>query len=68
VPLQLVLGSEVGLDITDRLNLSVLAAPNRSDIPPEATLRFQASDLLGVQGSVDQEGRWQTQLQMFLRF
>lgn len=68
VPLQLVLGSEVGLDITDRLNLSVLAAPNRSDIPPEATLRFQASDLLGVQGSIDQEGRWQTQLQMFLRF
>jgi translocation and assembly module TamB len=29
---------------------------------------FQASDLLGVQGSVDQEGRWQTQLQMFFRF
>lgn len=68
VPSQLVLGSEVGLDLTDRLNFSVLAAPNRSDIPPEATLRYQANDLLGLQGSLDQEGRWQGQVQLFFRF
>ena len=65
---KLVLGSEVGLDITDRINLSVLAAPNRSDIPPEATLRFQATDNLGLQGSFDQQGRWQSQVQLFFRF
>jgi translocation and assembly module TamB len=68
VPSKLVLGSEVGLDITERLNFSVLAAPNRSDIPPEATLRYQATDNLGVQGSFDQQGRWQSQVQLFFRF
>ena len=33
VPSQLVLAAEVGVDLTERLNLSVLTAPNRSDIP-----------------------------------
>jgi hypothetical protein len=47
---------------------SVLAAPNRSDIPPQITLRYQASDRLGVQGSFDSQGRWQTQLQLYYRF
>lgn len=68
VPSQLVLGSEIGLDLSERFNFSVLAAPNRSDVPPQMTLRYQASDKLGVQGSVDTQGRWQTQLQLFLRF
>ena len=35
---------------------SVLTAPNRSDIPPEAVLRYQATDKLGVQGALDQQG------------
>ncbi|MFM8525939.1 MAG: translocation/assembly module TamB domain-containing protein [Cyanobacteriota bacterium] len=68
VPSELVLGSEIGVDLNDRFNLSVLAAPNRSDIPPQVTLRYQASDRLGLQGSVDGQGRWQTQMQIFLRF
>lgn len=68
VPSELVLGSEIGLDLNDRFNLSVLAAPNRSDIPPQVTLRYQASDRLGLQGAVDGQGRWQTQLQLYLRF
>lgn len=34
VPPQLVLGAEVGVDITNRFSMSVLAAPNRSDVPP----------------------------------
>lgn len=68
IPSQLVLGSEIGLDLSERFNFSVLAAPNRSDIPPQMTLRYQASDKLGVQGSVDTQGRWQSQLQLFLRF
>ena len=68
VPSQLVLGTELGLDISQRFNLSVLAAPNRSDIPPQLTLRYQLNDTVGLQGSVDSDGRWQTQMQMFLRF
>jgi translocation and assembly module TamB len=68
VPSQLVLGSEIGLDLSERFNFSVLAAPNRSDVPPQVTLRYQASDKLGLQGSVDTQGRWKSQLQLFLRF
>jgi translocation and assembly module TamB len=68
LPSQLVLGAEIGLDVTERFNFSVLAAPNRSDIPPQVTLRYQASDRLGLQTSVDSEGRWQGQLQLFFRF
>jgi len=68
IPSQLVLGSEIGVELNERFNASVLAAPNRSDIPPQVTLRYQASDRLGVQGSFDSQGRWQTQLQLFYRF
>ena len=68
IPSQLVLGSEIGVDLSERFNASVLAAPNRSDIPPQMTLRYQASDRLGVQGSLDSQGRWQTQLQLYYRF
>jgi len=67
-PAQLVLGAEVGVDLSDRFNFSVLSAPNRSDIPAEAVLRYQATDKLGVQGALDQQGRWQGQLQLFFRF
>ncbi|MEB3166241.1 MAG: translocation/assembly module TamB domain-containing protein [Cyanobacteriota bacterium] len=68
VPPQLVFGSEVGLDITDRLNLSVLAAPNRSDIPPQINLKYKASESINIEGSVDTQGAWQTLLQLFFRF
>ena len=65
---QLVLGSEIGLDVTERFNVSVLAAPNRSDVPPQINLNLRATDLLNVQGAVDTQGAWQTQLQLFFRF
>lgn len=68
VPPQLVLGSEIGLDINERFNASVLAAPNRSDVAPQLNLNYRASDLINLQGSVDTEGLWQGQLQVFLRF
>ena len=68
VPPQLVLGAEIGLDINERLNASVLAAPNRSDVPPQLNLNYKASELLNLQGSVDSQGTWQTQLQLFFRF
>ncbi|MEB3173456.1 MAG: translocation/assembly module TamB domain-containing protein [Cyanobacteriota bacterium] len=65
---QLVLGSEIGLDITERFNVSVLAAPNRSDVPPQLNLNIRATDILNVQGSVDSQGALQGQLQLFFRF
>ncbi|MCP9807600.1 translocation/assembly module TamB [Cyanobium sp. T1B-Tous] len=68
VPSQLVLGAEIGLDLTERFNASVLAAPNRSDVPPQLNLNFKASELLNLQGAVDAQGAWQTQLQLFFRF
>ena len=68
VPPQLVLGAEIGLDIDERFNASVLAAPNRSDVPPQLNLNYRASELLNLQGSVDSQGAWQTQLQLFFRF
>lgn len=68
VPPQLVLGAEIGLDVSERFNASVLAAPNRSDVPPQLNLTYKASDLLNVQGSIDSQGAWQTQLQVFFRF
>lgn len=68
VPSQLVLASDIGLDITERFNASVLAAPNRSDIAPQMTVRYQAKPWLGLQTSIDTESRWQTQMQVFFRF
>ena len=68
LPTQLVLGSEVGLDITERFNASVLAAPNRSDIPPQLNLNYKASNLINLQGTVDSQGALGAQLQLFLRF
>ncbi|MFQ6537383.1 MULTISPECIES: translocation/assembly module TamB domain-containing protein [Aphanothece] len=68
VPPQLVLGAEIGLDITERFNASLLAAPNRTDVPPQLNLNFKASELINIQGSVDSQGIWQTQLQVFFRF
>ena len=68
VPPQLVLGAEIGLDLSERFNASVLAAPNRSDVPPQLNLNYKASELLNLQGSIDAQGAWQTQLQLFFRF
>ena len=46
----------------------MLVAPNRSDIPPQVTLNYKASENLNLQGSFDTQGAWQTQMQLFFRF
>ena len=68
VPPQLVVATELGLDISERFNASVLAAPNVDNAPPQLNLTIKASELLNIQGSIDTEGSWQTQLQVFFRF
>ncbi|MCX5948340.1 MAG: translocation/assembly module TamB domain-containing protein [Cyanobacteria bacterium] len=68
VPPLLVLATEMGYDITDRLNASLLLAPNRSDVAPQVTLSYKASETFNVQTSVDSQGAWQSLLQLFFRF
>ncbi|MFM7314830.1 MAG: translocation/assembly module TamB domain-containing protein, partial [Cyanobium sp.] len=68
VPPRLVLAGEVGLDLTDRLSASVLAVPNRSDVPAQINLNYKASNTWNIGASIDTEGAWQTVLQFFFRF
>jgi translocation and assembly module TamB len=68
VPPQLVLSSEIGYDLTDRINASLLAAPNRSDIPPQITINYKASERINLEAAVDTQGSWQGQLRVFFRF
>jgi translocation and assembly module TamB len=68
VPPQLAVVTDVGVDLTDRFDFSVLAAPNRNDIPPQGTLTYQINPNLNLSGSVDTQGTWQSQFQVFVRF
>jgi translocation and assembly module TamB len=68
VPPQLVFGAEIGFDLSDRFNASLLAAPNRSDIPPQVTLNYRASERINLEAAVDTQGSWQSQLRLFFRF
>ena len=56
------------LDLNKRFNFSVQATPTRSDIPPQGTLRYEVNSNLDALGSVDKEGNWQSQLQLFFRY
>ena len=60
--------TEIGVDVTDRFDFSVLAAPNTSDVPPQATVTYQVTPNTALSGSVDSNGTWQSQLQLFFRF
>ncbi|MEC7739039.1 MAG: translocation/assembly module TamB domain-containing protein, partial [Cyanobacteriota bacterium] len=68
VPPTLELVTDIGIDITKRLNVSILATPDRNDIPPQGTLTYQISPSMNLSGSVDGQGIWQSQLQLFFRF
>ncbi len=67
-PPQLALVTEFGVDLTNRFNFSVLAAPNRNDIPPQGSLSYQINPNLSLGGAVDNQGTWQSQVQVFFRF
>lgn len=68
VPPQLTLVTEVGINVTDRFDLSVVAAPNRNDIPSQGNITYQLTPNVGLAGSMDTQGTWQSQLQLFFRF
>ena len=58
----------IGVDVSERFDFSVLAAPNTTDVPPQGTVTYQLNPNSAVSGSVNSNGTWQSQLQMFFRF
>ncbi len=60
--------TEIGVDLNDKFNFSVQAAPNRQDIPPKGNITFQMNPNVGLLGSFDKDGNWQSQLQLFFRY
>jgi translocation and assembly module TamB len=65
---ELAIVTDLGINITDRIDLSVLTAPNRNDISPQSSLSYQIDQNLSISGAVDSQGTWQSQLQLFFRF
>ena len=64
VPPQLALVTDVGVAITDRFDFSVLAAPDRNDLPSQ-TLTYQINPRTSVSASVDTQGTWQSSSRCF---
>ena len=60
--------TEIGVDFNDKINFSVQAAPNRQDIPPKGNITFQMNPNIGLLGSFDKNGNWQSQVQLFFRY
>ncbi|WP_413677554.1 translocation/assembly module TamB domain-containing protein [Prochlorococcus sp. MIT 0916] len=60
--------AEIGVDLNDKVNFSVQAAPNRQDIPPKGNITFQMNPNIGLLGSFDKNGNWQSQLQIYFRY
>ena len=60
--------AEIGIDLSEKINFSVQAAPNRQDIPPKGNITFQMNPNIGLLGSFDKNGNWQSQLQLFFRY
>jgi len=60
--------TEIGVDLSEKLNFSVQAAPNRQNIPPQGNITFQMNSNIGLLGSFDKNGNWQSQLQLFFRY
>jgi translocation and assembly module TamB len=68
VPPTFTVVTEIGLDVSDRFDLSVIAAPNNTAVPPQATVSYQLTPNTNVTGSIDTNGTWQSQFQLFFRF
>ena len=60
--------TEIGVDLSEKVNFSVQAAPNRQDILPKGNITFQMNPNIGLLGSFDKNGNWQSQLQLFFRY
>ena len=60
--------TEFGVSLTDQFDLSVLMAPNTTDVPPQGTVSYRLTPTTSVSAAMDANGTWQSQLQVFFRF
>ena len=60
--------AEIGLDLTDSFNIAFQTIPNRDDISPLGILTFQANQYIELLGSLDSDGEWKSQVQLFFRY
>lgn len=68
VPPTFTVVSEIGLDVTDQFDFSVLATPDNSEVPPQVSVSYQVNPNTTLSGSVDADGTWQSQFRLFFRF
>ena len=66
----LTLVTEFGVALTDKFNLSLLMAPNTNDVdvPAQAIVSYRLTPTTSVSAATDENGTWQSQLQVFFRF
>ncbi len=60
--------TEIGIDLTERINFALQVTPNRQDIPSQGNIAFQINPSVGLLGSFDKNGKWQSQVQVYLRY
>ncbi|WP_115132436.1 translocation/assembly module TamB domain-containing protein [Synechococcus sp. N26] len=62
--------TEFGVALTDQLDLSLLMAPNTTDVdvPPQGTVSYRLTPTTSVSAAMDANRTWQSQLQVFFRF
>ncbi len=60
--------TEIGLDITDKINFAFQTVPGRDDLSSTGILTFQANPNLELLGSYDSNREWKSQVQLFFRY
>ena len=65
---EFVVAGEVGLNLSDRVDVSVLGALNRKDLPPQAKLSFQLTPSLATEITAERDGYAKGVLQLSSRF
>lgn len=65
---EFVLAGELGLNLSDGVDIAVLGALNRSDLPPQAKLSFQLTPVLATEITTDRDGYTKGILQFSSRF
>ena len=65
--------TEFGVSLTDKLDISLLMAPqtsetNSSSVPPQGSVSYRLTPNASVSASMDTDQIWQSKLQVFFRF
>ena len=65
---EFVLAGELGLNLSDRVDVAVLGALNRKDLPPQAKLSLQLTPSLATEITAERNGYVKGVLQLSSRF